>query len=38
LHEEEPCLLYALWIERAQRLRDKPPGPGWDGVYTFETK
>ena len=29
---------HALWIERAQRLRDKPPGPGWDGVYTFETK
>ncbi len=38
LHEEEPCLLYALWIERAQRLRDEPPGSGWDGVYTFETK
>ena len=38
LHDEQPCQLFALWIERAQRLRDAPPGPGWDGVYTFETK
>jgi adenylate cyclase len=38
LQAEEPCVLHTLWIDRAQRLRQEPPGPGWDGVYTFETK
>ncbi|MFM7705173.1 MAG: adenylate/guanylate cyclase domain-containing protein, partial [Rubrivivax sp.] len=38
LQAEHPCALHALWIERAQRLREAPPGADWDGVYTFETK
>ncbi len=38
LNAQDPCVLFALWIERARRMREDPPGPGWDGVYTFETK
>ena len=38
LHADFPCVLYAMWAERAQRMGENPPGPGWDGVYTFETK
>jgi len=30
--------LYALYLERIAYYRDHPPGPGWDGVTTFETK
>ena len=27
-----------LYRERIARLRQQPPGPGWDGVTTFESK
>jgi adenylate cyclase len=30
--------LYDAYLERIATFRDHPPGPGWDGVYTFETK
>jgi adenylate cyclase len=30
--------LYALYLERIARWRADPPGAGWDGVTTFETK
>ena len=30
--------LYALYLARIAHFRDHPPGPGWDGVTTFETK
>ena len=30
--------LYQAYIDRIQELRANPPGPGWDGVYTFTTK
>jgi adenylate cyclase len=30
--------LYALYLERIARWRAEPPGAGWDGVTTFDTK
>ena len=33
-----PCYLYELYAERIGHLRKAPPGEGWDGVTTFETK
>jgi adenylate cyclase len=30
--------LYALFLERIAVLRAHPPGSGWDGAFTFETK
>jgi adenylate cyclase len=30
--------LYALYLERIARWRAAPPGDGWDGVTTFDTK
>ncbi len=30
--------LVRLYRERIARLRQQPPGPGWDGVTTFESK
>jgi adenylate cyclase len=30
--------LYALYLERIAHWRAEPPGAGWDGVTTFETK
>jgi len=30
--------LYKLYAERIAHLRQHPPGEGWDGVTTFETK
>jgi adenylate cyclase len=30
--------LYQLYVERIAYYRDHPPGEGWDGVTTFETK
>jgi adenylate cyclase len=30
--------LYALYLERIAHWRKDPPGAGWDGVTTFETK
>jgi adenylate cyclase len=30
--------LYALYLERIAHWRAAPPGAGWDGVTTFDTK
>lgn len=30
--------LYRIYLERVAFLRANPPGPGWDGAFTFETK
>lgn len=30
--------LYGLYLDRIEHYRAHPPGPGWDGVTTFETK
>jgi adenylate cyclase len=32
------CYLYDLYAERVAQCRKEPPGEGWDGVTTFETK
>ena len=33
-----PHYLYKLYLKRVEQLRAEPPGEGWDGVTTFETK
>ncbi len=33
-----PCYLYELYTKRIEVWRKQPPGEGWDGVTTFETK
>ena len=33
-----PCYLYEIYMERIAYYRKNPPGEGWDGVTTFETK
>jgi adenylate cyclase len=39
LHAAHPRrALYALYLERIARWRAAPPGEGWDGVTTFDTK
>ncbi len=30
--------LYQLYLKRITNLRQSPPGPNWDGVFTFTTK
>lgn len=30
--------LYRIFLDRLPALRSIPPGPGWDGAYTFESK
>jgi adenylate cyclase len=30
--------LYDTFLERIALLRSNPPGPGWDGAFTFQTK
>ncbi len=35
--EVEP-LLYDLYIERCEHLKEEHPGEGWDGVFTHKTK
>ena len=30
--------LYDIFLERIAILRVNPPGPGWDGAFTFQTK
>jgi len=30
--------LYTLYLDRIAHYRAHPPGAGWDGVTTFETK
>ena len=32
------CVLYQVYVDRIDRFRRDPPGPGWDGVTRFETK
>jgi adenylate cyclase len=32
------CRLYSLYLERIALHRRHPPGPGWDGVTSFDTK
>ena len=27
-----------MYIKRCETMRESPPGPGWDGVYTMTTK
>lgn len=34
----KPRYLYELYEKRVEQLRKAPPGEGWDGVTTFETK
>jgi len=30
--------LYDVFLERIAFLRSNPPGPGWDGAFTFSSK
>ncbi|MDQ5881510.1 MAG: adenylate cyclase, partial [Pseudomonadota bacterium] len=36
LYPDSP--LYQLYAKRVDHLRQNPPGDGWDGVTTFDTK
>jgi adenylate cyclase len=38
LIRNRPHYLYDLYAGRINRYRQEPPGDGWDGVTTFETK
>ena len=39
LRELHPgAALYEVFLERVEILRVNPPGPGWDGSFTFQTK
>jgi adenylate cyclase len=38
LSNASPHYLYELYLERIAHCRQNPPGDGWDGVTTFETK
>jgi adenylate cyclase len=38
LHRTKPRYVYDLYLKRIAHLRAEPPGEGWDGVTTFETK
>jgi adenylate cyclase len=33
-----PHKVYEMFLERIAHYRRNPPGPGWDGVWTFTTK
>lgn len=33
-----PHKVYELFLERIAHFRKNPPGPAWDGVFTFTTK
>jgi adenylate cyclase len=33
-----PAHLYEVFLERIAVLRKQPPGPTWDGAFTFQTK
>ena len=35
---EPACYLYRMYAKRIAHYRQSPPGEGWDGVATFETK
>jgi adenylate cyclase len=32
------CMLYEEYADRVVKFRRNPPGPGWDGVTTFDEK
>ncbi len=36
--QDPDCSLYQHYAERIAYLRQNPPGEGWDGVTTFQTK
>jgi adenylate cyclase len=39
LQQDEPdAYLYKLYRDRIDHFRENPPGPDWDGVFTYETK
>jgi len=38
LTRNRPHYLYDLYAKRINHCRQEPPGAGWDGVTTFETK
>lgn len=38
LTRNRPHYLYDLYVKRINHYRQEPPGVGWDGVTTFETK
>ena len=38
LNRMHPHYLFELYAKRIEHLRQEPPGEGWDGVTTFETK
>ena len=38
LRQSPGCYLYQLYAKRVAHCRANPPGEGWDGVTTFETK
>jgi adenylate cyclase len=38
LEDDPDCFLYHLYLQRIAHFRDDPPGPNWDGVFTFTTK
>ena len=38
LRQSPDCYLYQLYAKRIAHCRQNPPGEGWDGVTTFETK
>jgi adenylate cyclase len=38
LTRNRPHYLYDLYAKRINHYRQEPPGAGWDGVMTFETK
>lgn len=38
LQDEPDCVLYKLYLERIGYFRTSPPEPGWDGVFTHESK
>jgi adenylate cyclase len=37
-HRDTGEVLYELYLERIQFLRDNPPGDQWDGAFTFTKK
>ncbi|MGE4553777.1 MAG: CHASE2 domain-containing protein, partial [Desulfovibrionaceae bacterium] len=38
LKQMHPGVLYEMYEERCEHLREEPPAEGWDGVYTHKTK
>lgn len=38
LEQEPNCLLYKVYLERIETLRENPPPDDWDGAYTHTSK